>query len=107
MIKRSVPVDTGSGKGWYVGPWDSEVPVAVGWADRGVDECHRHREMNEVYLVARGTSVARVAGAEVSLAAGDILVVEPGEDHTFVSSSADYLHFVIQAPFVAGDKSPT
>jgi hypothetical protein len=35
---------------------------------------------------------------------GDALVVEPDEIHTFVASSEDYLHFVIHAPFVQGDK---
>ena len=35
---------------------------------------------------------------------GDCLVVEPGEDHTFVSSSDEYLVFVVQTPFVKGDK---
>jgi len=77
----------------------------VGWADRGVNEPHLHERMNEIYLVARGTSVAEVAGQEVHLGVGDILVVEPGEPHTFVASSDDYLHFVIQAPFVRGDKT--
>lgn len=94
----------GDGKGWFVGPWNSAVPVAVGWADRGVDHPHRHDEMNEIYLVARGHSVALVAGREVPLAAGDMLVVESGEPHTFVSSSPDYLHFVVQTPFMPGDK---
>ena len=61
--------------------------------------------MNEIYLVARGESVAEVAGQEVLLGAGNMLVVQPGESHTFVSSSEDYLHFVIQAPFVGGDKT--
>lgn len=93
-----------SGKGWFVGPWNSEVPVAIGWADRGVNEPHRHDEMSEIYLVARGRSVARVAGRDVSLGIGDMLVVEPGEAHTFLSSSPDYLHFVVQAPFVNGDR---
>lgn len=93
------------GKGWFVGPWDSDLPIAVGWADRGVNDPHRHDLMNEVYLVARGTSVAEVAGQEVHLGVGDMLVVEPGERHTFVTSSDDYLHFVIQAPFVGGDKT--
>jgi mannose-6-phosphate isomerase-like protein (cupin superfamily) len=92
------------GKGWFVGPWNSSVPAAVGWADRGVNWPHRHDQMYEIYLVARGTSVAVVDGREVPLAAGDMLVVEPGEAHTFVDSTADYLHFVVQAPFVAGDK---
>jgi hypothetical protein len=33
-----------------------------------------------------------------------MLVVEPGEVHTFIWNTADYLHFVIHAPFVQGDK---
>jgi mannose-6-phosphate isomerase-like protein (cupin superfamily) len=61
--------------------------------------------MNEIYLVARGESVARVAGQEVVLSVGDMLVVERGESHTFISSSEDYLHFVIQTPFVGADKT--
>jgi mannose-6-phosphate isomerase-like protein (cupin superfamily) len=95
---------TPDGQGWFVGPWNSRVPIAVGWADRGVDEPHRHDEMNEIYLVARGQSVAVVGGKTVHLGPGDLLVVEPGESHTFLGSSGDYLHFVIQAPFVRGDK---
>ncbi len=92
------------GKGWFVGPWNSPVPVAIGWADRGVNHPHRHDEMYEIYLVARGESTAVVAGQRIELVAGTMLVVEPGEAHTFVDSSEDYLHFVVQAPFVEGDK---
>lgn len=105
MIKRSVSSTSSSGKGWFAGPWNSGVPVAVGWADRGVDDPHRHSQMHEIYLVARGQSRALVDGVEVQLTAGDMLAVEPGESHTFIASSADYLHFVIQAPFVPGDKA--
>ncbi|HEV7709674.1 MAG TPA: cupin domain-containing protein [Asanoa sp.] len=104
MIKK---VATSDGKGWFIGPWNSPVPAAVGWAHRGVDEPHRHDTMNEIYLVARGHSIAVVDGEEVPLTAGDMLVVEPGEDHTFRSSSADYLHFVVQTPFARGDKTDT
>lgn len=60
--------------------------------------------MFEVYLVARGASTAVVNGVVVELVAGDLLVVEPGESHTFTASSDDYLHFVVQAPFAEGDK---
>ena len=98
---RSPPRD---GKGWFVGPWNSDVPVGIGWADRGVDDPHRHDQMNEIYLVARGRSVAVVDGQRIELAAGGMLVVEPGEVHTFTESSPDYFHFVVQAPFVTGDK---
>jgi len=33
-----------------------------------------------------------------------MLVVGSGESYTFVESSADYLHFVVQVPFVRADK---
>jgi mannose-6-phosphate isomerase-like protein (cupin superfamily) len=101
MIKRSVDQ---SGKGWFAGPWDSSVPVALGYADVGVDDRHVHDSMYEIYFVARGTSLAVVDGQPVELRIGDLLVVEPGESHTFTDSSDDYLHFVVQTPFVAGDK---
>jgi mannose-6-phosphate isomerase-like protein (cupin superfamily) len=95
------------GKGWYAGPWASDIEIAVGYSDVGVHEPHVHERMFEVYLVARGTSVASVAGVEVRLSAGDVLVVEPGEHHTFTSSSSDYFHFVVQSPFVSDDKRST
>ncbi len=60
--------------------------------------------MNEVYLVARGHRLAEVDGKRIRLQAGDMLVVEPGERHTFIESSHDYLRFVVQAPFTPGDK---
>ena len=107
MLLSNVDAADGPGKGWFVGPWNSAVPVPIGWSDVGVDDPHRHDVMYEVYLVARGESVAVVADREVPLRAGDMLVVEPGEAHTFTSSSPDYLHFVVQAPFVAGDKVAT
>ena len=91
-------------KGWYLGPWNSELPIPVGYANRGVDERHCHAQMHEIYLVACGRSEVIVEGRRLTLQAGDVLLVEPGEVHTFVDSSADYFHFVVQAPFVPGDK---
>lgn len=91
-------------KGWFVGPWNSGVPVAVGYANAGVDEPHYHTEMHEVYLVAQGRSTAVVDGRTVILEAGSVLVVEPGEMHTFTESTSDYHHFVIHSPVVRGDK---
>ena len=78
--------------------------MPVGYANEGVDEPHLHEAMFEIYLVARGESTALVNEREVSLQAGDMLVLEPGEAHTFVESSEDYFHFVIQTPFIKGDK---
>lgn len=104
MIVGDSAMTPEDGKGWFVGPWNSTVPVAVGWGDRGVDQPHRHDQMWEIYLVARGESVALVAGKTIHLGAGQILVVEPGEGHTFLHCTDDYLHFVVQAPFLKGDK---
>lgn len=97
-------VGSTTGKGWFVGPWNSGIPVAIGFADVGVNETHVHDGMFETYLIARGTSTALVDGRRIGLAAGDMLAVEPGEVHTFIESSDDYLHFVVQSPFVDGDK---
>ncbi len=60
--------------------------------------------MNEVYLVAQGSSVMLINNEEVVLKQGDAITVEPNEVHTFISSTPDYLHFVIHTPFVKGDK---
>ena len=108
---RVEKADPSSGKGWYAGPWNSDLPVPVGYANAGIDEPHVHRDLFEVYLVARGTSVIRVEQESVSLCAGDMIIVEPGEALTFLENSPDYLHFVVHAPrqgeaLNAGDKAP-
>lgn len=92
-------------KGWYAGPWDSELPISVGYANAGIDEPHLHQQVTEVYLVARGTSVARIERDTITLSVGDMLVVEPGEAHTFLSSSPDYFHFVIHVPGIFGEEA--
>ena len=91
-------------KGWFVGPWNSAVPIGVGYANAGVNEPHHHAQMFEIYLVASGTSTAVVNQQSIQLQPGDMLVVEPGEPHTFTHNSEDYYHFVIQTPFAPGDK---
>ena len=68
-----------------------------------VNDPHRRDRMNEVCLMARGHSLAEVDGKRIRLQAGDMLVVEPGERHTFIESSHDYLHFV-QAPCTPGTR---
>jgi len=77
--------------------------VSVGFATEGVDEPHVHSEVTEIYLVARGAASVRVEQATVELAEGDVLIVEPGEAHTFLASSPDYLHFVVHSPGLDGE----
>ncbi|MFN8536763.1 MAG: cupin domain-containing protein [Thermomicrobiales bacterium] len=90
--------DLAAEKGWYLGPWNSDLQVAVGWATTGIDLPHYHRRMTEIYLVARGTATARVEDETLELHAGDVLVCAPGDAHTFLHNSDDYLHFVIHTP---------
>jgi mannose-6-phosphate isomerase-like protein (cupin superfamily) len=90
-------------KGWFAGPWDSDLALSVGFASEGVDEPHVHSRITEIYLVARGRSAIRVEQETVELSEGDALIVEPGEAHTFLRSSGAYLHFVIHSPGLAGD----
>lgn len=91
-------------KGWFFGPWNSNVPVPVGYANEGIDLTHYHEHMYEVYLIAQGTSTILINDVKVHLKQGDAIVLEPNEVHTFLESSEDYFHFVVHAPFVKGDK---
>ncbi|MBI3941996.1 MAG: AraC family ligand binding domain-containing protein [Chloroflexi bacterium] len=100
VIKKA---DAALAKGWFAGPWNSNLAISVGYAFTGIDEPHLHLETAEIYLVAQGTAMIRIGQETVALYAGDMLVVEPGEAHTFLSSSADYLHFVIHTPGLAGE----
>lgn len=94
---------TGMAKGWYAGPWDSNLTVSVGGSRIGKDEPHFHRLMTEIYLIASGTATMRVEERTVLLEPGDVLIVEPGEAHTWLSASSDHFHFCIQTPGLVGD----
>jgi mannose-6-phosphate isomerase-like protein (cupin superfamily) len=100
---RIESADTDRTKGWYLGPWNADLDVSVGYAHTGVDAPHLHRTMTEIYLMARGTAEVRVEDQTVVLEAGQILVVEPGEAHTFTACSPGHAHFVIQVPGLCGE----
>jgi mannose-6-phosphate isomerase-like protein (cupin superfamily) len=92
-------------KGWYLGQWNSDLDLAIGYAHAGIDEPHLHAQVPEVYLVARGSCSVRIERETVRLQAGDVLVIEPGEAHTFLEYSNDYFHFVIHTPGLAGQQA--
>jgi mannose-6-phosphate isomerase-like protein (cupin superfamily) len=73
------------------------------FANQGIDDPHVHSEITEIYLVTRGTAEMRVEKKTIVLSAGDVIVVEPAEAHTFLSSSPDYHHFVIHTPGLSGE----
>ncbi|MBN1642361.1 MAG: cupin domain-containing protein [Anaerolineae bacterium] len=95
--------DTDRPKGWYLGPWNADLDISIGYANTGVDDPHLHLSMTEIYLMARGMAEVRVEQQTVVLCAGEVLVVEPGEAHTFTASSPDHVHFVVQVPGLAGE----
>lgn len=92
-------------KGWYAGPWNSDLTISVGYANAGIDEPHLHTKISEIYLVARGTANIRVEQETITLTPGDMIVLEPGEAHTFLSNSPDYFHFVIHTPGLTGERA--
>jgi mannose-6-phosphate isomerase-like protein (cupin superfamily) len=102
---RLEKADPSIAKGWYLGPWDSDLNISLGFANEGVDEPHLHRRMTEIYFMARGTVEMRVEMETVVLSADEVIVVEPGEAHTFLSSSPDHFHFVIQVPGLTGEEA--
>ena len=97
--------DSTAAKGWYAGPWNSDLPIAIGYATTGIDEPHVHAQIIEIYVVARGTSQIRVEQETITLCAGDMIIVEPGEAHTFLSNSPDYFHVVLHTPAVANTEA--
>lgn len=64
---RCHQVPPGDLKGWLAGPWESALPIAIGYASQGIDEPHLHEQLTEVYLVARGSSHLRIGGQTVEL----------------------------------------
>jgi len=90
-------------KGWYTELDLASLP-GIGFANQGIPERHYHRQIHEIYLVARGSSTIEIDGKPISLHVGDVLVVEPGEAHTFLGNSPDYFHFVLHCPPGQGDK---
>jgi quercetin dioxygenase-like cupin family protein len=97
---RKLRVRDAEAKGWLAGPWESSLPVGVGFANGAIDAPHRHERTTEIYLVAAGTVTATVDGAGVPLGAGDVVIVEPHEVRSFRGASADYRCFVVH---VGGD----
>jgi mannose-6-phosphate isomerase-like protein (cupin superfamily) len=93
----------GDAKGWLAGPWESDLPIGIGWAAQTLEESHRHARTMEVYLVAAGSTVAVVDGEELTIEAGDVLIIEPQELRSFRASSVDYRCFVLH---VGGDGAP-
>jgi quercetin dioxygenase-like cupin family protein len=104
---KLIQADPVVAKGWYAGPWNSDLAISVGYANQGVNEPHLHTRITEIYLVACGSAEIRVDQQTISLHPGDMLTLEPGEAHTFLSNTPDYFHFVIHTPGLQGEEART
>ncbi len=94
--------------GWMVGAFDpvclhsSACEVACKHYVAGASEArHVHRIATELTLVASGRAVMNGR----SLAAGDIVLLEPGEPADFLALEATTT-VVVKTPSVPGDKYP-
>ena len=92
-------------KGWHLGPWNAHLPIALGYANTGIDEPHLHLRTTEIYLVARGRAEVRIEQETTTLDAGDVLVLQPGEAHTFLATTPEYHHFVLHVPALAEEEA--
>jgi mannose-6-phosphate isomerase-like protein (cupin superfamily) len=56
---------------------------------------HHHTLADEVYFVWRGRGRVRVDGVERNLAAGDVLIIRPGERHKLWNDGPDDLALIV------------
>ena len=102
---RIVEPNTNIDKGWFAGPWDSDLNISIGYANTAIDEPHYHKTTTEIYLFARGETTMLVDGEEFHFAERSGVIIEPGEVHTFLSCSFDHYHFVIHTPGLQGEQA--
>ncbi len=100
---RIIEPDNKMEKGWFVGPWDSDLNISIGYANTAINEPHYHRSTTEIYLFAHGHITMLVDGEEFSFAEKSGVIIEPGEVHTFLYCSEDHYHFVIHTPGLQGE----
>lgn len=93
-------------KGWLAGPWESSLPIAIGYANDAIDEPHRHERTTEVYLVAAGEATIVVDSDVQRVHAGDVVIVEPQEVRSFRDATTEYRAFVLHVGGDGSDREP-
>lgn len=65
---------------------------------------HHHAATEEAYLFIKGKCLIRIGGRDETLSAGDLLLVEPGEEHEIVEALEDTEFWALTVPaFDPGD----
>ena len=100
---RIIEPDTHMDKGWFAGPWDSDLNISIGYANIAINEPHYHKTTTEIYLFAQGDTTMLVEGEQLYFAEKSGVIIEPGEVHTFLSCSEDHYHFVLHTPGLQGE----
>ena len=51
---RILEPNTNIDKGWFAGPWDSDLNISIGYANTALNEPHCHKTTTEIYLFSHG-----------------------------------------------------
>ncbi|NLN18052.1 MAG: cupin domain-containing protein [Firmicutes bacterium] len=52
---------------------------------------HRHDDDEEMFIILQGKGLVQIDGRQEPISAGDVLIIEPGEEHHLVSDEQDPL----------------
>ena len=73
-------------------------PQMINWARLPIGSSfrlHYHEDMEESFIMVTGTAEMRVDGVSYRLAAGDMLVVSPGEKHDMENVGDDDVEYIV------------
>jgi mannose-6-phosphate isomerase-like protein (cupin superfamily) len=73
---------------------------AVGWRTHDGEEAHVHEDA-EIFCIMQGRGEIEIDGTREPVHAGEVLVIEPGEDHHLIG---DPQHPIINLWFHCGDE---
>lgn len=76
------------GEKLYAGGLSFSQPGEVSHADDNPEGTHTHDDC-ELFMVVQGKAVIQADDKKESLKTGDIVLVEPGEDHHVISDQED------------------
>lgn len=76
------------GEKLYMGGLSFTEPGEISHADENPEGTHIHDDC-ELFLIVQGRAVVQVNGVTESIKTGDMILVEPGEDHHIISDEKD------------------
>jgi len=89
---------------WLFNDGTLPIQLRIMTADQIQSTPHLHKTMAEYFYLLKGTMKISVNNREITMGTDDLLVVEAGETHHVVQTSADLLIMLLMPPPVANDK---